>query len=204
MWENLQYFLERIMPVAEEQGVLLAMHPVRAQVCAREGWQDDPPLAELRGIQRIMNSVDDFKRLLRTHPSAHNGICLDVSLFGLMRRPDEPRVPELIRLFDQRIHFVHFRDVVGDKTNHTEVFHDQQGLSDHVAVFQALKRIQFRGVIRPDHVPLLAGEAGHATGDKAQGYFSGKASGYTMQGRLFAVGYLRGLMQAVWHQPAKL
>ena len=73
MWENLQYFLERIMPVAEEQGVLLAMHPVRAHVCAREGWQDDPPLAELRGIQRIMNSVDDFKRLLRTHPSTHNG-----------------------------------------------------------------------------------------------------------------------------------
>ena len=79
---------------------------------------------------------------------------------------------------------------------------------------RALRSAKFQGVIRPDHVranvlhrhcicslqvPLLAGEAGHATGNKAAGYFSGKASGYTMLGRLFAIGYLRGLLKAEFH-----
>ncbi len=58
-------------------------------------------------------------------------------------------------------------------------------------------RAGFTGVIRPDHVPLLANEMSHSQGDKAEGYFSGKASGYTMMGRLYAVGYMRGLMEAV-------
>lgn len=53
--------------------------------------------------------------------------------------------------------------------------------------------MNFNGIIRPDHVPLFPSlESGHDEGEKAAGYFSGKASGYTMVGRIFAVGYLRG------------
>ena len=93
------------------------------------------------------------------------------------------------------IHFVHFRDVVGERTRYTETFHDE-GMTDKVAAMRALQEIGFQGPMRPDHVPLMAGEEGHATGDKAKGYFSGKASGYTMQGRLYACGVLRGLIMA--------
>ena len=67
------------------------------------------------------------------------------------------------------------------------------------AAMQAWKEAGFNGIIRPDHVPLLPDwEAAHATEEKAAGYFSGAASGYTMVGRMFAVGYMRGLMDAVW------
>ena len=64
---------------------------------------------------------------------------------------------------------------------------------------RALRDVDFQGPIRPDHVPLMAGEEGHGSGAKAKGYFSGKASGYTMMGRLYAIGYLRGLIEAVHH-----
>jgi len=188
MWSNLDYFLRRVMPAAEQHGVMLAMHP------------DDPPLSSIRGLPRIMNTVEDFDKLLALHSSPNNGVCFDVSLFGLMNlKCDGPGTPALIRKMGSRIHFVHFRDVVGTPTAHVEVFHDQAGLSDHVEVMRALRSAKFVGVIRPDHVPLLAGEAGHATGNKAAGYFSGKASGYTMLGRLFAIGYLRGLLKAEFH-----
>lgn len=61
------------------------------------------------------------------------------------------------------------------------------------------KEVGYTGPMRPDHVPLLEGETGHPIGDKARGYnVSGPASGYTMMGRLFAVGYMRGLFEAVW------
>ena len=69
-------------------------------------------------------------------------------------------------------------------------------MSDHVDVMRALVEIDYQGPIRPDHVPLMEGEEGHDVGEKAQGYFSGKASGYTMMGRLYAIGYLRGLVES--------
>jgi len=186
-WANLSYFLSRVVPVAEEAGVLLALHP------------DDPPVANLRGYNRIMNTKEDFARLLATHPSRHNGICLDVSLFGLMGFD----VAEAVATFADRIHFVHFRDVVGSRESYTEVFHDQRGLSEHAAVMAALVAAGLEGVpVRPDHVPLLEGEAGGAEGEKATGYVSGRASGYTMLGRLHAVGYLQGLIQGVRRAPA--
>jgi len=118
-WANLAYFLEKVMPVAEEAGVLLAMHP------------DDPPIAVLRGYNRIMNTEEDFARLLSINSSRNNGLCLDVSLWGLMGA----NVPEAIRRHGDRIHFVHFRDVEGTREKYTEVFHDE-GMSDHVEASQ--------------------------------------------------------------------
>ena len=67
-------------------------------------------------------------------------------------------------------------------------------------MFEAMRTygsIGYKGVIRPDHVPLLAGEHSTEEAEKAMGYVSGKASGYTMMGRLYAVGYMRGLIEAV-------
>ena len=93
--------------------------------------------------------------------------------------------PLLIHQFGQRIHFVHVRDTTGCPTRFKETFHDN-GPTDMVAAMQAYHDIRFDGPLRPDHVPQLHGEGG-------------KADGYTFLGRLHAIGYLTGLMQAAEH-----
>jgi mannonate dehydratase len=72
LWDNLHYFLERILPVAESAGVALAMHP------------DDPPLSPLRGIDRIMVDPDAFERLVQMVPSPANGVCFCQGNFAAM------------------------------------------------------------------------------------------------------------------------
>ena len=167
MWENLDWFLRRIIPAAEAAQVKLAMHP------------DDPPLSPMCGIARIMRSVEHFQRLVDLHDSPCNGLTFCQGCFSEMGAD----IPAAIRHFRGRIHFVHFRDTVGDTRNFRETFHDN-GKTDMLAAMRTYKEIGYEGVMRPDHVPLLEGETGPATG-------------YTMMGRLFAVGYMRGLMRAV-------
>jgi len=186
MWANLEYFLKAVIPVAEESGVYLALHP------------DDPPIPKMRGLSRIMNNVSDIDRLLKTYPSKHNGITFCQGTFSEMGVD----IPKTIKHFGDRIHFVHFRDVIGDAHDFVETFQDE-GQTNMLEAMRAYRDIGFKGPIRPDHVPLLSGEEGHTTGDKAKGYFSGKASGYTMMGRLFAVGYMRGLIEAVLDEKKK-
>ena len=88
-----------------------------------------------------------------------------------------------IRQFASRIHYVHFRDVAGSVPRFRETFHDN-GKTDMLAAMRAYREIGFAGPMRPDHVPVLAGE-------------STEDAGYTMLGRLWAVGYMRGLCDAV-------
>jgi mannonate dehydratase len=167
MWENLAYFLKRIIPVAEEAGVKLAMHP------------DDPPMSPLCGLARIMRNVENFDRLIALVPSPCNGITFCQGCFAEMGVD----IPATIRHFARHIHFVHFRDVRGTIPKFHETFHDN-GKTDMLEAMRTYKEIGYAGVMRPDHVPLLEGEVGPATG-------------YTMMGRLFAVGYMKGLMEAV-------
>jgi mannonate dehydratase len=165
LWESLAWFLERILPVAEAEGVRLAMHP------------DDPPLSPLRGLRRIMTDVAAFERLLGMSESKANGICFCQGTFAEMGID----VAAAIRQFGERIFFAHVRDMRGTKEHFVETFHDD-GQTDMFAAMCAYRDIGFDGVMRPDHVPALVGEEGEG--------------GYTMQGRLFAVGYMRGLMEA--------
>lgn len=169
LWESLEYFLAQIVPVAEKWGVKLAMHP------------DDPPLSPVRGVGRIMCSVKGFQRLLDLHPSPVNGITLCQGNFRLMT--DD--LVEVIRSFGERkkIFFVHMRDVRGTPERFVETWHDD-GPTDMYACLQAYKDVGFDGVMRPDHVPSLLGE-------------ENEEAGYATLGRLFAVGYLRGLQHAV-------
>lgn len=180
MWENLNYFLKAVLPTAEQAGVKLALHP------------DDPPINPLRGLARIFSEPKSFDRLIDMAKSPSNGITMCQGTFAEM----DADVPALIERFSEHIYFAHFRDIRGDNKNFVEVFQDD-GKTDMFEAMQAYYKTGYSGVIRPDHVPLLINEQGHDTGDKAEGYFSGKASGYTMQGRLFAVGYMRGLIEAV-------
>jgi mannonate dehydratase len=169
LWENFEYFLRRVIPVAEESGVKLALHP------------DDPPISPVRGLGRIMRSVDAFRRVLELVPSEANGITMCQGNFALMT--DD--LPALIREFGSAgaINFVHFRDVRGTPSHFVETFHDN-GPTDMLECMRAYQDVGFDGALRPDHVPTLHGE-------------SNDKPGYAILGRLFAVGYIRGLSEAV-------
>lgn len=172
LWKNLESFLQRIVPIAEAANVMLAMHP------------DDPPLSPLRGIGRIMRSVENYQRLLDLVPSPVNGITLCQGNFTLMT--DD--LPSVIRHFGEqkKIFFVHFRDVKGTVEKYEETFHDA-GKTDMAACLRAYRDIGFDGVCRPDHVPTMEGD-------------SNDRPGYSAIGRLFAIGYIRGLCQAVYSE----
>ena len=170
LWDNLKYFLEKVIPVAEKANVKLAMHP------------DDPPLSPIRGLGRIMRSVENYQRLVDLVPSEVNGICLCQGNFTLMT--DD--LPSVIRHFGKqgKIFFVHFRDVRGTPEKFAETFHDN-GKTNMLECMKAYKDIGYEGVLRPDHVPTMEGD-------------SNEHAGYSSIGRLFAIGYIKGLRQAVY------
>ncbi|MFO0806833.1 MAG: mannonate dehydratase [Gemmataceae bacterium] len=166
LWDNLERLLNGLLPVAEECGVTLTMHP------------DDPPLPVLLGKPRIMHSVEGFEKLVRLAPSKSNAICFCQGTFAAMNVD----IPATIRRLGPHIKYVHFRDVRGTRESFAETFHDN-GPTDMAAAMRAYRDIGFTGPMRPDHVPQLFGEG---DGDP----------GYTMLGRLFAFGYIRGLIHA--------
>jgi mannonate dehydratase len=167
-WENLRYFLERVVPVAEKAGVMMAMHP------------DDPPLSPIRGVARIISSVENYQRLIDLVPSPANGIAVCQGNFSLMTKD----LPAAIRHFGKqgRIHFVHFRDVRGTPDNFVETFHDD-GQTDLLECLRAYRDVGFEGVARPDHYPKMGTEE--------------YRDDLTLA-RLFAVGYIKGLREAVY------
>jgi mannonate dehydratase len=166
LWENLEYFLDEVVPVAEEADVKLALHP------------DDPPTGPVRGVDRIITSVENFQRVLDLNDSQYNGITFCQGNFSAM----EADIPAAIRQFGDRIHFAHFRDVEGGERDFTEVWHDE-GPTDMLEAMRAYEDVGFDGPMRPDHVPDMYGEE------------EGKP-GYQTKGRLWAVGYMRGLLEA--------
>jgi mannonate dehydratase len=170
LWDSLQYFLDAVVPIAEESGVKLAMHP------------DDPPTSPLRGIGRIMRNVDNFQRLVDLRPSPANGITLCQGNFRLMT--DD--LPAVIRKFGAqgKIFFVHMRDVRGTIDNFVETWHDD-GTTDLYECFRTYREIGYEGVLRSDHVPTLSDE-------------DVRMPGYGTLGRLFAIGYLKGLRDAAY------
>ncbi len=168
LWESLAYFFDRVLPVAERAGVIMAMHP------------DDPPISPIRGVGRIMSSLEGFDRLLAMSDSPSNAITLCQGNFALMT--DD--LPATIHHFGDRVAFVHMRDVRGTRESFVETWHDD-GPTDLAACVEAYRDIGFEGVMRPDHVPTLIGE-------------EDQEAGYATLGRLFAVGYLRGLQHAAF------
>lgn len=170
LWASFAYFLDAVVPVAEEAGVRLALHP------------DDPPMSVVRGMPRIMSSVDAFRRVLSLSASRANAVTLCQGNFTMMT--DD--LPAVIREFGAReaIAFVHFRDVVGTADDFVETFHDV-GQTDLAACMRAYAEIGYQGPIRPDHVPTMHGE-------------SNDRPGYATLGRLFALGYIRGLEQSAY------
>lgn len=166
LWKNLQNFLEEIIPVAENAGVVMAMHP------------DDPPLPQLLGNDRIMHDVSGFERLVEIVKSPSNKIAFCQGSFSEMGID----IPATIRRLGPHIAYVHYRDVVGTADDFRESWQDN-GQTDMAEAMRAYREVGFSGPMRPDHVPQMIGE------DDGE-------PGYTMLGRLFAFGYIRGMMHA--------
>ncbi len=169
MWANYEYFLKAVLPVAEEAGVTLALHP------------DDPPVPELGGIARIFNSVAAFKQahsLSNGSPAWGLDLCLGTcsEMTG-----GATNVRETIEFFGPkgRITYVHFRDVQGTVPNFVECFLDE-GNYNPAEMMLLLKQCGFRGFLLDDHAP-------HVEGDVPYGY----------RGRAHAIGYMQGLLQAI-------
>lgn len=170
LWRTLERFLKEVVPVAENAEVRLAMHP------------DDPPVPSIRGVPRILGSVSSFDRLLRLSPSHANGITLCQGNFTLMTED----LPSVIRHFCKtgRVFFVHFRDVRGKARRFVETFIDE-GKTDTVECMKAYRDAGFDGIMRCDHTPTLEGDAA-------------EVPGYSVLGRLHAIGYIVGLREAVF------
>lgn len=169
LWDNLEYFLNEVIPVAEECGIRLAMHP------------DDPPVATLKGQPRILSTPEAFERMVALVDSPTNGICFCQGSFA--SHENEYHIPDLIRRLAPHIVFSHFRDVVGAVPHFRESFHDN-GKTNMAACLRAYREAGLDVPIRPDHVPTLAGE-------------SNEYPGYHMLGRLWAVGYMKGLAEGL-------
>ena len=166
MWANLEYFMKAVVPEAEKAGVLLALHP------------DDPPIPSVRGISRILTSADNLERAINLYKSPVNGLTLCQGCCAAMGED----IPATIRRFADRFFFVHFRDVRGTRTNFEEVWHDD-GITDMYASMKTYYELGFDGPIRPDHVPTMVDE-------------DNTNPSYGLLGNLFAIGYMRGLMEA--------
>ncbi|MFB6101524.1 MAG: mannonate dehydratase [Haloplanus sp.] len=168
VFEALTYFLERVVPVAEEAGVRLGLHP------------DDPPRDSIRGVPRVANSVDQYERILSAVDSEYNGLTFCQGNFAAMGVD----IPSTIRRFGDRINFVHFRDVEGDADRFVETWHDNGPTDMHAAMSAYEEAVDDAVPMRPDHVPTMAGE-------------DNSNPGYHTKGRLFAIGYIRGLLDSV-------
>jgi mannonate dehydratase len=166
LWEAFEYFISEVGPVAEEAGVKLGLHPA------------DPPRDSVRGIPRIATSVENYDRILDCYDSEYHGVTFCQGNFSAM----DCDVPQAIRQFGDRINFAHFRDVEGDADRFVETWHDD-GPTDMQAAMDAFVDVGFDGPMRPDHVPTMAGE-------------DNSNPGYHTRGRLFAVGYMRGLLES--------
>ena len=165
LWKNYEYFINAVLPYADRYDIKLALHP------------DDPPIDKLGNVERIMTSKENIKKAIRLFDSPNLGVTMCQATYYLMGEDIYTTIEEMA----EKIFFVHFRNTVGTKTNFHETFHDN-GDIDMKKVMEHYKKYTPDVPIRVDHVPLMAGE-------------SQKTAGYTALGRLFAIGYLKGLME---------
>lgn len=169
LWENYEEFLEEVLPVAEEAGVQLALHPA-----------DPPTVEQLGGIPRLFRNMDAFKQAMDAVPSDNHGLKLCLGCFSEM---PEANVEEVIRYFgeDDDIVFVHLRDVIGTWPSFTETFlDDEESNFDTLSVVETLQDVGFDGVMVPDHVPDVVGDTewGHRSRAHAVAYLNGLLTCY--------------------------
>jgi mannonate dehydratase len=165
-WANFTYFLKATIPVAEEAGVKMVVHPA------------DPQVPSIAGVARIIRSPEAYDRMFSIAPSNYNGMVFCLGCFSQMM--DTNGVIKNIRHFaaGSKIGYAHFRTVRGEREKFDEVYPDE-GRLDMLKCIQTLNDAGFKGVIFPDHTP-------HGAGDDEYGH----------RGKAYTIGYMKGLMQA--------
>jgi mannonate dehydratase len=176
LWRNLKYWIEKVTPVAEKEGIRLGIHP------------DDPPTDELAGLPRIMRDHAAYRRLIEIYPSDSNAIEFCQGTFSEMRE----NVYDAIRYFGSRnkILYVHFRNVSAPVPKFNEEFVNT-GYVDMYRAMKAHRDAGFKGVFIDDHCPIVHGDTP----------FPGNLGGY--RSRLFALGYIQALIEAVTKELAR-
>jgi len=169
VWSNYEHFVKSVMPTAERLGVRMGLHP------------DDPCLPSLGGYARIFETVADYDRAYALYPSPSNAVTFCQANFKLMGAD----LIETAKHFGKRIAFIHVRDVEGDKTDFTELFHDQ-GTTDQFALMRTYRELGLDVPVRGDHVPEMEGD---------RRIVEDCIPGYCTLGRLFANGYLKALLK---------
>ncbi|HEY3333286.1 MAG TPA: mannonate dehydratase [Capsulimonadaceae bacterium] len=149
LWQRLSRFLDEILPVAEEAGVRMALHP------------DDPPVATLRSQPRLVYKPDLYQRVIDINPSPANALEFCVGTIAEMQEGD---VYEAVDSYSRqgRLGYVHLRNIAGKAPVYRETFIDD-GDVDILRVMRILKDNDFNGVLIPDHTPqMTCGAPWHA------------------------------------------
>jgi mannonate dehydratase len=169
-WERITYFLDRVVPVAEEYKVRMGCHPQDPGMPKGKGW---------RGIETVLGSPDGLKRFLSIKESPYHGLNFcQGTVSEMLQKPGE-EIFDVIRYFGTRkkIFSVHFRNIEGAFLNFRETFIDN-GSVDMLKAMRVYKEIGYDGMMMPDHVPRVDGVD-------------------SMQGFAFAFGYIKALIAAV-------
>jgi mannonate dehydratase len=171
LWENLAYFLERVVPAAESANVKLAIHP------------DDPPWP-IFGLPRIVTNAAALERVTRLVDRPANGVTFCTGSLGADARND---LPAMLRSLGKRgrVHFMHCRNIkrVGEREFHETAHPSEFGSVDMRDVFAALREIEFTGPMRPDHGRMIWDENGRP--------------GYGLYDRALGAMYLQGLWEGM-------
>ena len=169
LWENLGYFLKKVMETADEVSIKLAIHP------------DDPPWS-IFGLPRIVRDEESLMRLLGLVNSPNNGLTFCTGSLGADQGND---LPKMIRRFGERIHFAHSRNIkyAGEKSFQESAHLTSAGSLDMVEILKAYREIGFAGPMRPDHGRMIWGEIGKP--------------GYGLYDRALGAAYLNGIWEAL-------
>jgi len=188
---NLSYFLERVVPAAEEAGVFMGIHP------------DDPPI-RLFGLPRVVSKAEHVRALLAAKPSVHNGITLCVGSYSSRADND---IPSMVEEFAPNVHFVHLRNVEKDKdqskffgsftesdhlTGDVDMYHVMDTMLSEQQRRKDAGRKDCRLPYRPDHGHKLMDDLGKNTNP-----------GYPGVGRLRGLAELRGLEMGIIRNPKR-
>lgn len=170
-WERIFYFLDRVVPVAQEHKVRIACHP------------QDPgvPPAGYQGVSRVLGTVDGLKKLVAYRESAYHGLNFCQGTLSENLADPKNQIFDVIRYFGQRrkIFNVHFRNIRGRRDDFAETFPDD-GDIDMLRALRVYQEVSYDGMVMPDHVPQVPRRP-----EAARENFA------------FAYGYIRGLMQAL-------
>jgi mannonate dehydratase len=171
MWERITYFLERVVPVAEECRVKMCCHPHDPGMPAGRAF---------RGVHRVLGSVEGLRRFIEIAPSRYHGLNFCQGTVAEMLRNPGKEIYDVIRYFGTRakIFNVHFRNIKGGFLNFQETFPDD-GDVDMIRALRVYKEVGYEGMIMPDHAPQIEGDTGRA------------------QAFAFAFGYIQALLQLV-------